>query len=391
MMRRAIPVVLCALTLVCTASACTTGGSHPAPAASAPSGSDCASPPVAPPSGPGGQSVFLAHVGFPVAIAWAPDNRLFIAERAGTIETDSDGRLKTFAKVPTVTTEPGGGYSERGLVGLALSPSFATDRFVYALYSTKDRAHTLIVRWTDCGGTGTGERTLVTLPAGPDCCHKGGRLDFGPDGELYVTIGDEHSVPPPPAGPTPPNPQNLADPRGKVLRYNPDGSVPADNPFGAADPVFIAGLRNPFGIAFGRSGQLFVTVNGPTGDAGSPPTGYDTVDFVHEGAVYQWPYCYGYGHPIPPYSDCHGHPGPDWSSEKTTVIPTGATWVDAQGPAALAGHFVFCSDAKGLFVVTPGSPHATVVPGPAQCHLDVKQGPDHAVYFTDETTIYRLS
>jgi hypothetical protein len=57
----------------------------------------------------------------------------------------------------------------------------------------------------------------------------------------------------------------------------------------------------------------------------------------------------------------------------------------------LAGHFVFCSDAKGMFVVNPGSPHATVGAGPAQCHLDVKEGPDHAVYFTDESTIYRLS
>jgi glucose/arabinose dehydrogenase len=356
-----------------------------------PAVTSCATSAVARPTGPAGQSVFLANVHFPTAIAWAPDGRLFIAERAGTIETDARGRLRTFATVPTVTTEPGGGYSERGLLGLAVSPNFVTDRFVYALYSTTDREHTVIVRWTDCRGVGTYERTLITLPAGPDCCHKGGRLDFGPDGKLYVTIGDEHSVPAPPGGPKPPNPQNVADPRGKVLRYNPDGSVPADNPFGAKDPVWVAGLRNPFGIAFGPRGQLFVTVNGPTGDAGSPPTGYDVFFFARRGAVYQWPYCYGYSHPIPPYTGCHGRAGPDWSSERTTDVPTGATWVDTQGPAALAGHFVFCSDFQGMFIVSAGSPHATVSPGPAQCHLDVKQGPDHAVYFSDETTIYRLS
>jgi glucose/arabinose dehydrogenase len=237
--------------------------------------------------------VFLAQVDFPTAIAWAPDGRLFIAERSGTIETDADGRIQTFAQVPTVTTEPGGGYSERGLLGLALSPAFDADRFVYALYSTSDRLRTVVVRWTDCRGVGTDERMLLSFPSGPDCCHKGGRLDFGLDGKLYVTIGDEHSVPAPPGGPSPPLPQNTADVRGKVLRYNPDGSVPSDNPFGPTDPVWVAGLRNPFGIAFGPDGQVLVTVNGPSGDAGSPSTGYDVVFLAHEGAVYQWPFCYG--------------------------------------------------------------------------------------------------
>ena len=65
------------------------------------------------------------------------------------------------------------------------------------------------------------------------------------------------------------------------------------------------------------------------------------------------------------------------------------TWVDDRGPMAAAGHFVFCS-ASGLQVFTPGSPHATVAPGPKECRYDVKQGPDHALYFSDETRIYRL-
>ena len=382
------------LSAACSGGSGKSSGGAAAPAqttvATASSPGDCPTPAPVALSGPTGQSVFLKKVEFPTALAWAPDGRLFIAERGGTIEVDRAGAVGVFATVPTVTTQPGGDYSERGLLGLALSPTFTTDHYVFALYSTTDYKHTVVVRWTDCASKATAMTTLITLPAGSDCCHKGGRLAFGPDGKLYVTIGDEHSVPNPPAGPKPPVPQDTADPRGKVLRYNPDGTVPTDNPFGASNPVWAAGFRNPFGIAFGPNGTALVTVNGPTGDAGSPPTGYDLATQLRAGIVYQWPYCYGYDHPIAPYQSCQGHPSPDWSSEQKTVVPTGATWVDASGPASMAGHFVFCNDDDGMRIFTPGAPHATVVAGPAACRLDVKEGPDHAVYYSDETTIYRF-
>jgi glucose/arabinose dehydrogenase len=296
--------------------------------------------------------------------------------------------VATFATVQTTTTQPGGGYSERGLLGLALSPSFANDHLVFAMYSSADRQHQIVVRWTECDGKASNERTIITLPAGPDCCHKGGRLAFGPDGKLYVTLGDEHSVPAPPGGPVPPVPQNTGDVRGKILRYNPDGTIPSDGPFGGSTPAWAAGFRNPFGIAFGPPGA-FITVNGPTGDAGSPSTGYDLAMVIHAGYVGQWPYCYGYSHPVSPYPSCMGKPAPDWSSEQSTLVPTGATWVDASGPAGTANHFVFCTFSSGMLTFTPGSPHASVAKGASACRLDVKQGPDHALYFSDDTSIYR--
>ena len=358
------------------AASTTAGPSAPPTSGTGPAGiGPCAVAAPAPPAG-------TVPARFATALAFAPDGRLFFAEREGTVRVWQDGAAKVFARVPTVTTEAGGGSSERGLLGLAVSPTFSSDRFVYAFYSNADRAHSDVIRWTDCAGESTSPKVLVQLPSGADCCHKGGRLAFGPDAKLYVTLGDEHTAA---------AASDTTDVRGKVLRYNPDGTVPADNPFGADDPVWASGFRNPFGIAFSPGGQLALTVNGPTGDAGSPSTGYDAVvTKVARGGAYQWPACYGYSHPIRPGGPCPGTE-PDWSSEATTSVPTGATFVTAAGPARYAGHLVFCSLSHGMQVLTEGSPHATVAAGEAGCRLDVKQGPDNALYFSDTDNIYRLS
>jgi glucose/arabinose dehydrogenase len=271
---------------------------------------------------------------------------------------------------------------ERGLLGLAISPTFTRDQFVFAFYSDANDSQEHIIRWRDCHGVGLDPTILVTLPAGPDCCHKGGRLAFGADGMLYVTLGDEHDswVA-----------QNTNDVRGKILRYRPDGSVPPDNPFGPTNPVWAYGLRNPFGIAVSSSGQIAVTINGPTGDAGSPSTGYDTVILsVARGRGYQWPDCYGYSHPLAAATCPDDQSPPDYSSETSTLVPTGAAFIDTAGPAPFAGHLVFCTFDGGMRIVTPASPHALVQPGPSGCRLDVKEGPDHAVYFSDTQTIYRV-
>src|ERR1700680_4665177 len=160
---------------------------------------------VAPSGEPAPRGVTPAN--FATALAFAPDGRLFWAERSGTVRVWQNGASRVFASVRTVTSESGGGYSERGLLGLAISPTFSSDRYVYAFYSATNLGQQHVIRWKDCAGVGTGATVLVTLPAGSDCCHKGGRLAFGTDGMLYVTLGEEHT-----AGAA----QNTADPRGKV-------------------------------------------------------------------------------------------------------------------------------------------------------------------------------
>ncbi|MGH9280928.1 MAG: PQQ-dependent sugar dehydrogenase, partial [Acidimicrobiales bacterium] len=240
----------------------------PPPTAAPPPTGSCSLGAQSPPSG-------TIPANNATALAFAPDGRLFWAERSGTVRVWQDGAAKEFARVSVSTS------GERGLLGLAYR-----DRFVYAFYSDANGSAQHVVRWTDCAGTGQNEEIIIDLPAGSSCCHKGGRIAFGPEGALYVTLGDLFTGAPA---------QDTSDVRGKVLRYNAGGSVPADNPFGSGNPVWAYGFRNPFGIAFGPGGQLSVTNNGPTGDAGSPSTGYDTaVVAVRKGGNYQWPNCYGY-------------------------------------------------------------------------------------------------
>ena len=313
---------------------------------------------------------------FATALAFAPDGRLFWAERGGTVKVWQGGAAQVFATVNTVTVESGGGYSERGLLGLAISPTFTNDHYVYAFFSERDYAHQTVVRWTDdCAGHGTNPTNVVAnLPSGPDCCHKGGRIAFGTDGMLYVTLGENHTAA---------AAQNGCDLRGKILRYQPDGGIPAGNLCGA---VFATGLRNPFGIAFGPAGEMYVTNNGPSGDAGSPSTGYDTLYRVTPGGNYGWPVCYGYSHSISGAA-CPGT-GPLWSSERSTVVPAGAVVVSAAGPAGYAGHLVFCTfNAGGQVYQGPRS----VTSGPPQCKLDIKESPSHVLYYSDVSTIYRFA
>ena len=342
--------------------------------------SPSANPCVAPSNEPAPSGTIPAN--FATALAFAPDGRLFWGQRSGTVRVWENGASRVFATVKTVTTERNGSYSERGLLGLAISPTFTTDRFVYAFYSDANYTTQHVIRWYDCDGTGLHPTIIATFPAGNDCCHKGGRIAFGPDGKLYVTLGDEHDAP---------SAQNVDDVRGKVLRYNPDGTIPSDNPFGPNNPVWAYGFRNPFGIAFSPTGQLAITMNGPSGDAGSPGTGYDTLYLnVTRGAHYQWPDCYGYSHPLAA-SSCGGGVAPNWSSEASTYVPTGATFVDASGPSGYAGHLLFCTYDEGMAIVTAGSPHATVRLGPSGCRFDVVEGPNHALYYSDETHIYELA
>src|SRR4030081_2638174 len=130
---------IAAVLAVVTLSACTSSTApSQAPATSTASASPQPSPKL---------TTYTA-ADFATALAWAPDGRLFYAERSGTIRTFDGTTRRVFA---TVTPSTDG---ERGLLGLAVSPTFTKDHFVYAFYSEPDYAHQTVVRWLDCGGKG---------------------------------------------------------------------------------------------------------------------------------------------------------------------------------------------------------------------------------------------
>ena len=219
----------------------------------------------------------------PWALAFAPDGRIFVTERPGRVRVIAGGALlpEPWATVPAAE-RPG---AESGLMGIALDPDFGANGFVYLYYTYEGqgRLWNRLVRFVDRNGRGEVDRVLIDrIPGAP--IHDGGRLRFGPDGKLYLTVGDAAVGE---------NAQNLNALNGKILRLNPDGTVPPDNPF-PGSPVYALGLRNPQGLAWHPiTRQLFASDHGPSG--GPPNCCHDELNLIEAGGNYGWPAVFGTG------------------------------------------------------------------------------------------------
>src|SRR6266566_7508048 len=160
--------------------------------------------------------------GSPTAMAFAPDERLFVCQQGGQLRVIKNGAL-----LPTpflaVTVDSSG---ERALLGVAFDPGFSANHFVYIYYTaTTPVTHNRVSRFTANGDVAVpgSEVALLDLnPLSSATNHNGGAMHFGPDGKLYIAAGENA---------TPSNSQTLSNLLGKILRINPDGTIPPDNPF----------------------------------------------------------------------------------------------------------------------------------------------------------------
>lgn len=197
----------------------------------------------------------------PVVIANASDARLFVVEQAGIIRVIVDGQLLQDPFLEIVDRVASGG--ERGLLGLAFPVDHATSGRFYVYYTDR-QGDTVVSRFTtgpDANRADPGSETILLTQEQPFSNHNGGQLAFGPDGYLYIGLGDGGS-----GGDPEGNGQNLDTFLGKLLRIDVAGegyTVPSDNPFigvsGARPEIWAYGLRNPWRFGFDRvTGDLYI-------------------------------------------------------------------------------------------------------------------------------------
>ena len=154
----------------------------------------------------------------PWGIAFAPDGRIFVTERVGNLRVIENGILNP---EPIKILDVSG--FEGGLLGIALDPNFEENHHIYLYYTYNDffSTYNKLSRFTESNNELSDELILLDKIVGGSI-HDGGRIKFGPDGMLYVTTGE--------AG-IPDRAQDLNSLGGKILRINPDGTIPDDNPF----------------------------------------------------------------------------------------------------------------------------------------------------------------
>ena len=278
----------------------------------------------------------------PTALTALPDGRVLAMQQNGVIKIiKGDVMLSTnFWGVPNVDSS-----NERGCLGITPDPNFATNHFIY-VYCTiaiSGGSANRVIRVTEAADVmvAGSEVVITTLPNVPSATrwHMGGALKFGVDGKLYIAVGNHEDNPQPVATA---NSQNLANPFGKILRINADGTVPSDNPYfntsGAYKAIWNIGHRNPFAFDIQpTTGRMFI------GDVGQGT--WEEINDGTRGGNYGWPAFEG------PETNAQYDP-PFYAYNHSTggCAITGTVFYNptvAQFPAAYVGKFLFQDFCQG--------------------------------------------
>lgn len=310
----------------------------------------------------------------PTAMAFAPDGRLFVLEQGGQIRVVPAGGGAPLAAPFWTTSVNSSG--ERGLLGIAFHPNFSSNNLLYVYYTLNTSPpRNRLSRLTANGNTvaPNSEVILAEFENLTATNHNGGALLFGTDRKLYVAVGDNN---------VPSNAQTLNNRLGKILRYNPDGTIPSDNPFyttasGGNRAIWALGLRNPYTFAVRRTtGRIFIN------DVGQGS--WEEVNPGAAGANYGWPTTEGDfnqgQHPTftrPAYT--YGHSG-------GACAITGGAFYDPASvayPADYVGDYFFadyCANWIRRFDPSSGSAVDFATGTSINRVVDLRVGPDGLLY-----------
>jgi glucose/arabinose dehydrogenase len=308
----------------------------------------------------------------PTAMAFAPDGRLFVCLQGGQLRVIKNGALLAAPFITLTVTSDG----ERGLLGVAFAPNFSANNFVYLYYTTSTSpVHNRVSRFTANGDVAVAGSETVLLDLdnlSSATNHNGGAIHFGPDGKLYIGVGENANGS---------NAQTLGNLLGKMLRINTDGTIPADNPFvntatGVNRAIWALGLRNPYTFAFQPgTGRLFID------DVGQST--WEEIDDGVVGSNYGWPITEGpttdprFRSPI--FSYGHGT-----SSTTGCAIIGGAFYNPAanQFPASYVGKYFFADLCSGwIRLLDPSNNSASDFASGIATPVGLALGPDGCLYY----------
>ncbi|HMG73014.1 MAG TPA: PQQ-dependent sugar dehydrogenase [Pyrinomonadaceae bacterium] len=324
----------------------------------------------------------ISGLSSPTAMDFAPDGRLFVCLQGGNLRVIKNGVLLPTPFL-TLTVDSAG---ERGLLGIAFDPNFATNNFVYVYYTVPGSpAHNRVSRFTANGdvavaGSQTNLLELDNLSGAGN--HNGGAIHFGPDGRLYIAVGENANGS---------NSQTLANLLGKVLRINADGTIPTDNPFfntaGARKEIWALGLRNPFTFAF-QPGTTRMFIN----DVGE--TTWEEINDGIAGSNYGWPITEGvttdprFRSPLFVYG--HG------STSTTGCAITGGTFYNpatVQFPNSYVGKYFFADLCTGwIRLLDPTNNTAVNFASGISSPVDLKVASDGSLYYLaiGSSSVFRI-
>lgn len=312
---------------------------------------------------------YKGDLNFPIDMAWVPGTKkvFFTEKNSGKVRVMVGRRLLRRACVDLAVASSG----EQGALGIVLHPRFKETRYLYVMYTNASPEEMHVTRFKVRNNRCRRAKTILEgIPAGSSI-HQGGQLEFV-GGKLFVSTGENGD---------PSQSQNTLSRLGKILRLNPNGSIPEGNPFNNA--VWSYGHRNPFGLAHEPGTErLFETENGPTCD--------DELNRIRKGRNYGWGNDYACG-----TAGVGVNPKGPMKRWTPTVVPTDLWWYEGR-MAKLSGSLYMGEYSSGKLHRFSFNARRTkierdrVIFDAAQGIVDVSKGPNGWLYFMTPSTIYRI-